>query len=331
MKVHEAAMLLGVTPRALRYYEQKGLIKPWKEEENGYRAYSEEDIERLRWIVSLRELGLPLIAIADILDSLAEPDAFFRKVDGARAALYEEWLDMEKALRSLDDALSDWQRSGEADLLLAERAAEQMRRTRQLRSSWSDQWNYDELASRYGEFAPLVHIEAMLTKEQYYRSLVRTADWLDPQPGELGLELGAGSGNLTALLAAGGARLTVIEQSARMLAILRNRLPDVEARQGNLLALPLAGHAYAFIGCSFALHHLNQSQQLLALEEMDRVLRIGGRLALTGFMEESRGQSGGQASPSSLPELIGWLERRSYATVHEKLYDGTHLLFAVKP
>ncbi|WP_245600079.1 MerR family transcriptional regulator [Paenibacillus harenae] len=339
--MHEAAKTLGVTPRALRYYEEKGLIRPMKEIENGYRIYSEEDMMRLQWIVTLRELGLPITAISDSLDSLADPAAFIRKMDGARAEMYEEWVSVTQTLQALDDTIAAWHQSDSVRIAQAEPAASRLKQNRLLRSSWNDRWNYDELARRYGIVAPYVHLEGLLPEEHYYQALARTADWLDPQTGERGLELGAGSGNLTVLLASGGAKLTVIEQSAEMLAILRDRLPQVNARQGNLLALPLTSQAYAFIGCSFALHHLNRSQQLYALGEMDRVLMSGGRIVITGLMFEAHDREQRPSSlkeldslevtPSLLCELIEWFESRGYSTITEKQHAYTHLVYAVKP
>jgi putative AdoMet-dependent methyltransferase len=142
------------------------------------------------------------------------------------------------------------------------------------------------MALRYSYHARLVTLEGMLTDEQNNYALIRTVDWLDPRHDELGLELGAGSGNLTVMLSASVAKLTIIEQSVEMLAIIRNRLPQVDAN-GNMLALPLASKSFSFVDSSFALHHLNHSQQLLALEEMDRVLLPGGRLDITGLMMET--------------------------------------------
>lgn len=357
MKVHEAAKQLGVTPRTLRFYEEKGLIKPHKEAVNGYRTYTDDDLVRLRWIVSLRELGMPVSAIIEALNSMDEPEAFIRKIDGARASLYEEWVSATEALKSLDATISAWQSKGLASLSQAEQAAGQMKQNRILRTSWSDRWNYDEMALRYGNHAPLVTLEGKLTEEQYKYALIRTVDWLDPGHDEHGLELGAGSGNLTVLLSAYGAKVTVIEQSVEMLAIIRDRLPQVDAKQGNMLALPLASKSFSFIGCSFAMHHLNHSQQLLALEEMDRVLLTGGRLVITGLMTETMNKkdslayernsdkslthaadSSGHAdslekkffTPSSIAQLTYWLETHQYSTVSVKLNAHTSLLFAVK-
>jgi arsenate reductase len=58
MKVSELAERAGVAPSAVRWYESVGILPPAVREANGYRAYTDEDLGRLRLVVSLRRLGL---------------------------------------------------------------------------------------------------------------------------------------------------------------------------------------------------------------------------------------------------------------------------------
>lgn len=50
MNIKEAASRLGISARAIRFYEEKGLIQPAKQVSNGYRTYTENDIWRLQTI-----------------------------------------------------------------------------------------------------------------------------------------------------------------------------------------------------------------------------------------------------------------------------------------
>jgi MerR family transcriptional regulator, thiopeptide resistance regulator len=63
--IAEFAALAGVTPRALRYYDRLGLLKP-KRSRSGYRVYSERDLQTLEEIVALKFIGVPLKDIAAI-------------------------------------------------------------------------------------------------------------------------------------------------------------------------------------------------------------------------------------------------------------------------
>ena len=65
--VKQLAKLSGTTPRALRYYDQIGLLKPSEVGENGYRYYDDDAILHLQQILLYRELDLPLETIQKIL------------------------------------------------------------------------------------------------------------------------------------------------------------------------------------------------------------------------------------------------------------------------
>lgn len=67
--VKALAKLAGVTPRALRWYDQKGLLKPRRAAESGYRLYGPEEVDRLQAILFYKELGLELEAVREILDA----------------------------------------------------------------------------------------------------------------------------------------------------------------------------------------------------------------------------------------------------------------------
>jgi DNA-binding transcriptional MerR regulator len=74
----EAAKRLGVSTKALRLYEQRGLVKPIRNNA-GWRAYGPAEISRLHQVLALKNLGLPLARIAnlmaasgDTLDSILE-------------------------------------------------------------------------------------------------------------------------------------------------------------------------------------------------------------------------------------------------------------------
>jgi DNA-binding transcriptional MerR regulator len=63
----EAASRLGVSVKALRIYEQRGLIAPIRTEA-GWRAYGPGEMLRAAEIASLRALGLSLTQVARVLD-----------------------------------------------------------------------------------------------------------------------------------------------------------------------------------------------------------------------------------------------------------------------
>jgi len=81
--ISQVSKRFGISTRTLRYYEQIGLIEPAKKEDFAYRMYSQDAILRLRQIIVLRKLRIPLKQIADILqsgDGTAAIEAFERSL-----------------------------------------------------------------------------------------------------------------------------------------------------------------------------------------------------------------------------------------------------------
>lgn len=63
----DLARSTGNTVRTIRFYEEEGLLQPAEVSEGGHRRYTEDELERLRLITDLRELGLSLCEIRSIL------------------------------------------------------------------------------------------------------------------------------------------------------------------------------------------------------------------------------------------------------------------------
>jgi DNA-binding transcriptional MerR regulator len=66
--VGAAAKAVGVSAKAVRIWEAKGLLPPPARTEAGYRLFSDDDIAILRFILRARTLGLTLPEIKDVLD-----------------------------------------------------------------------------------------------------------------------------------------------------------------------------------------------------------------------------------------------------------------------
>ena len=106
-----AAERAGVSQRALRYYQQLGLITPCACTPGGMRRYSEADLARVARIRQLQDLlGLNLDEIAVVLrreDRLAEIRLAYHEEGTSRAerlALVSEGLELQQDLRATVDA-----------------------------------------------------------------------------------------------------------------------------------------------------------------------------------------------------------------------------------
>jgi SAM-dependent methyltransferase len=90
------------------------------------------------------------------------------------------------------------------------------------------------------------------------------------------VDMGAGTGKLTALLARLGADVTAVEPDPGMLAELRRQLPAVRALDGSAEAIPLPDGSVDAVLCGQSLHWFDME---VALPELARVLVRGGVLA----------------------------------------------------
>ena len=90
----EVARRFGVSIKALRLYERRGLLKPLRSKA-GWRTYGPEQIARLHQILALKNLGLPLASIGRVLASSDRLDAVLAMQD---QALVRESLRITKAL-----------------------------------------------------------------------------------------------------------------------------------------------------------------------------------------------------------------------------------------
>lgn len=69
LRIQEVAEETGLTPRSIRYYEERGLLRPAARSEGAYRLYDASDLEQLRLIKGLRDdAGLSIADIGQILE-----------------------------------------------------------------------------------------------------------------------------------------------------------------------------------------------------------------------------------------------------------------------
>ena len=70
LQIGEVAERTGVTQRTLRFYEERGLLKPPSRLDGGFRLYSEDDVRRVEQIKRLQSLlGISLADIKDMVEA----------------------------------------------------------------------------------------------------------------------------------------------------------------------------------------------------------------------------------------------------------------------
>lgn len=102
MRIGELAEQARTRPSTVRYYEERGLLRPPERTPTGYRDYGDETVQRLEFIDRARAAGLTLAQTAEILDirdAGRSPCAHVQDLLDRRLVEIDEQLEQLRALR----------------------------------------------------------------------------------------------------------------------------------------------------------------------------------------------------------------------------------------
>ncbi|GGM38876.1 MerR family transcriptional regulator [Microbacterium saperdae] len=137
--IQEIAQLAGTTSRTLRHYDDIGLLPPTRIAHNGYRHYDAQALVRLQRILLLRQLGLGLPQIADVLGPSTGSEARAAEASALEthlALLREEQDRLRRQIASVESTI-DALRGGEE--LMAENMFDGFDHT-QYKEEVEDRW-----------------------------------------------------------------------------------------------------------------------------------------------------------------------------------------------
>ena len=104
MLIGEIADFFGVSRKAIRLYEKKGILKPVKTDAaNGYRYYSAEQVQQLNALLELKALGFSLDEIKMILDGKTAKESLLEMLEKKRRA----WLETIDSARYKAECLGE--------------------------------------------------------------------------------------------------------------------------------------------------------------------------------------------------------------------------------
>ena len=106
--IRQLCLEFKCTPRALRFYEDKGLLNPARDGMN--RVYSYRDRARLQLILRGKRVGLALAEIGEILDLYAVDDDGAQQAAKSLRKFRERIVALEQQKRDIDDAIAQLER-----------------------------------------------------------------------------------------------------------------------------------------------------------------------------------------------------------------------------
>jgi demethylmenaquinone methyltransferase/2-methoxy-6-polyprenyl-1,4-benzoquinol methylase len=134
---------------------------------------------------------------------------------------------------------------------------------------------FDDVAAKYD----LTNEVLSLGQARFWRRAV--ADAVEAGPGQLVLDLGAGTGTSSLPFAAAGADVVPCDFSIGMLAEGKRRHPELQLTAGDATRLPFADDSFDAVTISFALRNVHETEAALA--EMLRVTKPGGKVVICEF------------------------------------------------
>lgn len=277
MKIKEAAKRVGVNGNVLRFYEDKGLLHPARDD-NGYRHYREDDLHTLQLILTYRNMGFSLSHIQKLFETCDEEnrtEMFLRQQSFVSRQIKKLQIMQEGITECLDHV---FMKDEDALLSVLQNITGEFDRE----DTWKDRWDFDSWALQYDDVVHRGTGDRLKFYEHYDKVLDRCADIVNERSGNV-LEIGIGTGNLAARIAL-HQTVTGIDQSMQMLLMTRRKYPDIPLRIGTFLDIPFADESFDTIVTSYAFHHIREVEKMSALKEMDRVVCKGGRIILCDLM-----------------------------------------------
>ncbi|MFC4558213.1 MerR family transcriptional regulator [Virgibacillus kekensis] len=344
MQIKEVAERLNTTTRSIRFYEQKGLISPGKDTENDYRTFTENDILRLSTILALREIGMSVKNIKGILEN---PDMSIKGyLNIQRSALFEKWIEMKDMINTIDQMMEKTNSEAFSVNQIFE-LSRHLKNMKKLRKDWEDKWNFDSQAEGYDQNIKMAGYRFNVHQD-YEKALSKIKETIELHPNDICVDIGVGTGNLGSKFLDDGVRIIGVDQSEEMLKVCQEKHPSIETRKGHFLALPLLDNQVDGVVSSYALHHIPDSEKLLALEEMTRVLKDDGQLCIVDLMfpddntraeviEPFEKQGNAEAIYAIEDEfyanqsvLVKWLTANKYKVETHQFNDILSMLYATR-
>ena len=171
MKINEVETLAGIPKKNIRFYEEKGLLSPRRNAENGYRDYGDEEVQILRRIKVLRKLGVPIEEIRQMFSGT------HTVADGMRRHL----ISLERERRNLEQSIALCQELQGRDIPVEQLDTQWLlNRMEELEKGGTSFRNQQAQDVRVSYIAPVIVTVLMVALMIAPSALLLWAYWTDP-------------------------------------------------------------------------------------------------------------------------------------------------------
>ncbi|MCS2163714.1 Cu(I)-responsive transcriptional regulator [Scandinavium sp. H11S7] len=98
MNISDVAKRTGLTSKAIRFYEEKGLVTPPLRSDNGYRSYTQKHLEELTLLRQARQVGFNLEECGELVNLFNDPG---RHSADVKARTLQKVADIERHITEL--------------------------------------------------------------------------------------------------------------------------------------------------------------------------------------------------------------------------------------
>ncbi|MBU5227887.1 methyltransferase domain-containing protein [Clostridium senegalense] len=283
--ISEVANIFNITTNKIRYYEKKGLLKPLRDSNNEYRKFNDEDIMTLQLILLYRSIGLSISDIKDIIENKTNKN-YLNHFNDQWEIVNDEIQRLTIVRDSLENILDKLYMKEEcgldSDILDVIKRANKIS---DIKNNWKDKWNFNDWAKSYDK--TIVEDRGEVKVYKNYNLILDKVYNLASENSKKGfkfLEIGVGTGNLSSKFLRNNCDIVGIDQSREMLSIAKKKYPKLKVRLGEFLKIPYSDKSFDIIVSTYAFHHLNENEKVIAIEEMIRVLKDNGKIIIGDLM-----------------------------------------------
>ncbi|MCT4509383.1 MAG: MerR family transcriptional regulator [Tepidibacter sp.] len=316
--INQIAKILNISTNKLRFYEKKGLINPIRDDNNNYRYYTQEDLVKIHMILMYRALNLTIKDIKNLMENCTKNNIinhFYNQWE----VINDEIQKMRLIKTSIEDIMDSIYESDEQNYTTnIIKSAKKLSKIQKIKENWEDRWNFDSWAKTYDQA-----IKEDTGKLKIYKNYEKILDEVFKKVTEnmkndiKVLEIGVGTGNLAKRFLDKDYNIVGVDQSRKMLNIAKEKFPKLKLRLGEFLKLPFENNKFDCIVSSYALHHLNDIEKNVAIEEMLRVLKEDGKIVMGDLMFENE---------RSRKEILANFTEEQVAEVKDEYYSSIEFL-----